>query len=479
MCAMRAAALAIACCGCAQLFGIEDTTSSPGNASTLELQRVSVGAAVAMSPLDLGSAAPAFLVDDAGAVTSVPATPGTAGTWSAPVTSSLGVLYTAPDLPTPYQHELAVGGAARRGAFVAFEHPSPMPPPASMVAVNVTLSGVYAAGQSLQIIAIGAWTGHVLSGAELPAVGTSAIAATIPYSEFLSLTASPAASITTDDVVVVASYTGSTLTGQLIVPPFAQSTGTDSLTGTMAAVTPTTPFDAHIDNTAAGARLTGLPLPAGGLASSWQLIAAPGHALGIPTGIELDAAPVALTDTTFSSSYANPFAGQGWQPLLVHSVAGSRTFTVGGAMVSFDAALATVAEPAANMMLDQPAGLAGAIFLGSTALTTDGMTVTEDPATALHVSFTPDRPSSSLFDVLVEEIVVVGGAATRTSVIELDSTSSMLTLPPGTLHSGHTYVLDVTCVAGGYPSAAAGDLQTFALPVSYGLVSSAVFTLAP
>src|SRR5262249_46129313 len=151
------------------------------------------------------------------------------------------------------------------------------------------LSGAYAAGESIQVVVIGAWTGHVLAGTELPAVGTSAIAATIPYSAFLPLTASPAASITTDDVVVVASYTGSTLAGQLIVPPFAQSTSTDTLTGTMSPVTPTTPFDAHIDVAAAGARLTALPLPGSGLASSWQLIAAPGHALGILAGIALDA----------------------------------------------------------------------------------------------------------------------------------------------------------------------------------------------
>ncbi|MGE5181476.1 MAG: hypothetical protein ACM31C_05420 [Acidobacteriota bacterium] len=474
---MRWIAVALACsAGCAQLFGIEETSS--GASSTLELQRVSVGAMVATAPLDL-AAAPSFL--DATGTTAVTATSTAAGQWSAPVAMPLAAVYTAPDLPMPFQHALELGVATQRASFVAFEHPSPQPAPASTVMVNVTLPGAYASEQTLQVLAVGAWTSHLLAGAELPAVGTAAIATTIPYASFQPVTASPAARITAQDVVVVLRYTGPTLTGQLIVPAFDQSTTSDTIMGTMAAVTPAAPFDAMIDPATAATRLAATMPASTTPAFRWELDAMPGYSAGALLGVRLDGASLAMTDTSIAKTYANPFLAQGWGAVLTYEASASRTYMIGTTPVALAASLAMyVADPQPGLVLDLPAALPKAIALAGQPLAMDGMTVTLDPTQPADVEVTIDNASaSSVYAVTLEEIALVGGTLMRTPVVDVAATGSHLVLPPNVLQPGHTYTLIASCVAGGYPNAASGDVQTFSLPASVGTASSAVFTVSP
>lgn len=86
-------------------------------------------------------------------------------------------------------------------------------------------------------------------------------------------------------------------------------------------------------------------------------------------------------------------------------------------------------------------------------------------------------PTSTWFDVTVVDIAIVNTSVTRTPILDVAGPAPTLTLPPGTLQAGHTYTLATTCLSGGFVDAAAGDLQTFALPVSIGEVDSAVFTV--
>ena len=476
-----AIAIAVVCSSCAQVFGIDETT--PPAAATLELQRVSIGATVVTGPLDVGANTPAFLAVDAsdpsgfGRITGTLTEP---GHWSAAIASVAGVVYRAPDLPMPFQHELAFQSRAQSTSFVAFEHPNPQPAPAaSNVMVSVTLPGLYAATEALQIVAIGAWTNHVLTGGELPAVGATAIATTIPYAAFRAMTASPPARITLQDVVLVLRYTGNTLTGQLILPPFDQTTGTDVVTGTMGTVTATTPFDAKIDPMMVASRFAAQMPKGSAPVLGWRIAAAPGYSVGVPTGVLLNGAGVAMADTTIAGTFSNPFTTNMWKPMLTYVSSGTRTFTLGGTTVTLGSSLSSLADPSPGLMLDLPAGLPTAISLDGAPLTSDGMTVTTDVTKPVDVEITADRPTNAYYDATLIEIAVVGSSVISTPVIEVSGSSPHLTLPPNVLLHGHTYTLNVACIAGGRPDAASGNLQTFALPMSVGTAASGIFTIAP
>jgi len=144
------AALAMFGTGCAQLVSIDDT-SGPG--AELELERVSVGSTVMHEPLALQTA-PTFVISDRSGVHTVTGTPGAAGVWTTVSVGATEVVYTAPDVPTPYQHALAVVATKLRASFVAFEHPDPQPaPPTSQLALDVQLPSVYGPGQTFKVIA--------------------------------------------------------------------------------------------------------------------------------------------------------------------------------------------------------------------------------------------------------------------------------------------------------------------------------------
>src|SRR4051794_25181730 len=114
MTSARVMAIAIVCSSCAQVFGIDET--SPPPAATVALQRVSVGATVVTGPLDLGASTPTFLAVEAADPSGFRSLAGTLtepGHWSAAIASVAGVVYRAPDLPAPFQHELAFQSRAQ------------------------------------------------------------------------------------------------------------------------------------------------------------------------------------------------------------------------------------------------------------------------------------------------------------------------------------------------------------------------------
>lgn len=456
--------------GCAQIAGIAET-SAPSTAS-VDLQRVSVGASVVTSPLEL-AAPPTFLL----AAGNLDGTPGAAGHWSAPapLAENPAVLYTAPDQPKAFQHELAFATRATRAGFIAFEHPMPAPAPASSLMVDVTLPGIYSATQTLEIAAIGAWTHLVLAGAELPLAGAMAISTTIPYASFTATTASPRARISSMDRVVVLRYMGQTLTGSLEVPVFDQSDATDTLTGTMTAVTADTPFDAAVDPPTVASRYAAIQPAMSVPAMTWRVTASPGASVGATNGVGLAGGAVAMADTSISSSYSDPFAS--WPAVLTYTTAASRTYTLGGAPVTLSASLSSSLDPAAGLTLDLPAGLATGTSIAQTALITDGMPVSLDPTQPVAVDLTTDKAANSWYAIRIDEFTVVGASVSRTPVIEVLGPTPHLTLPPRVLQAGHTYTVVATCIAGGNPAAASGDLETFAFPISIGQVDSAVFTV--
>jgi hypothetical protein len=128
------------------------------------------------------------------------------------------------------------------------------------------------------------------------------------------------------------------------------------------------------------------------------------------------------------------------------------------------------------MVLDFPVGLATATLDGSAL--TDGILVAIDPAQEHAIDLTADQPADE-YSAHVDELVVTGGSVTRTIIVAVDGPTPHLTLPPNVLQRGHTYVIATSCITGGLPNAASGDLQTFAFPIHLGLADGAVFTIAP
>ena len=471
---MRPIAIATLCAGCAQLAGIKDT-SKPAGEVTLQLQRVYVGATLATEPLVLATA-PSVILSGS----TVPALPTTPGTYTANATDPLGVFYTGTDLPMPVQHLLSLGATMSADETVFVHQNASAPDPAAAMTLNVTLPGSYETTQTLQVVAIGAWSAHTLSGMmELPGVGTTTLSASIAYSTFLPMTTqSPIVKIVKADQVVITRSTGQTLTGQLIVPPFDQ-TASDMITGTMAMVTPTAPFDATIDPTTISTRL-GTVQPAGtSFSSLWRLDASPGYAVGQSGGIQLDGGSLAMTATSISSSYANPFAGLSWKPVLEYASYSSRTYMMGTMPVSLTSYLIEERDPAPGLMLDVPAALPQTATLGTTVLSTDGLMINIDATAPTPLTFTTESGTATLYGATVYELAPdMTGAIQRNRVLAMLALAPSFSIPAGVLQNGHTYEIDCATVSGGYTGAASGNLQTFAFPASFAIAATGVFTAA-
>jgi hypothetical protein len=471
-----AVVLEIAVPGCAQILGIENTTG--GGTASLELAHVSIGASVISQPQTLGTA-PSFIIDDAAGVRSVAGMTGGDGHWTSPTLGATQVLYTAPDVPAPFQHAIALTVPDVTAQVVVFEHTNPQPAPASTITLAVQLPTPYAAGESFQVIAVGAWMQHALAGSELPLSGQTALASTVPFDSFVAMSASPRARIQSSDAVVVARYSAAGLTGAFVAPPFDQSDSADTLTGVMMAPPADTMVSGAIDPNTVATRFLGLQPAMPPPTLSWRVDAAPGYSAGGFLGVPLLTRTIGATDTMAMAMFANPFAaGLGWRSALSYTATSSRALTLGGAMVALGASLSMVVDPGSNLTLDLPAGLPTAISLGATALVTDGMTVSADPAQRADVRITTDKPCTWYRAQLVE-YTVVAGSAMASPIVETAGPSATVTLPVDVMKRGHTYALIGTCIQGGLTGATSGDLQTFALPVAIGQATSAVFTLAP
>jgi len=470
---MRVIAIVTLSAGCAQIAGIQDTSKPSGEVS-LALQRVYLGATVVSEPLDLPDAPTVILPSS-----TVPAPETSPGTYVAKASDALGVLYTGTDLPLPYKHVLSLS-TDQRASELVYVHPNATPPdPTSALMLDVTLPGTYAATQTLDVFAIGAWSAHTLTGAELPALGASTVSTSIMYSTFGPMTnQSPIVKITNADQVIVARYTGQTLTGQLIVPPFDQ-TATDMIMGTMAAVTPTVPFDAKIDPMTISMRLDTVQPAGTSFSSVWRLDASPAYAVGQTGGIQLDGGAFVMTATTLAQSYANPFAGLMWKPILTYASSSSRTYMMGTMPISLSSFLIEERDPAAGLTLDVPTALPQTATLASTVLSSDGLMVTVDTTAPTALTFTTESASASLYGIAMYEIAPdTMGALQRTRVLSMFALEPSFSIPPGVLQPGHTYQIDAETLSGGYNNAATGDMQGWSFPASFAIAATGVFTVA-
>jgi hypothetical protein len=207
-----------ACGGCAQLFGIKDTTGgadaapdvaidAPANQVTLAWQRMSVGATVVRAPQDLTSSTAAFLVADGSAnqgFDRVSATVSTPGTWEAPIPSGAPAAYfTLPDYPNPIPRLYDLGVRNSVGLYAVLEHPNPQPMPSnSTLAFAFNLATPIAAGYSAQEYSLGTWTQYGFP----VAVGNTTVSANLTPTTISNLSGRPLSAFTSDDEILGLEY---------------------------------------------------------------------------------------------------------------------------------------------------------------------------------------------------------------------------------------------------------------------------------
>ncbi|MBV8757512.1 MAG: hypothetical protein JO257_09565 [Deltaproteobacteria bacterium] len=465
--------------GCAQLFGIDNTTGvDAGSSVTLSVQHVSVGATPIKAPQDLTGQTASFLVGDANALMPNTAVIAGPGTWTADIaTGTPPALFTLPDLPMGH-HDWALPSRAMRGNLVVFEHPNATAPSAtSQLALNVTLPAMYNS-ETLIVYAVGAWMNHVLNATEVPAAMATSITSTIPYSSFAPAQSSVMpARITAADIVLVLEYTGSDLSGVLQAAPFDQTDATDMITGTMVAVTHDKPLSVPVPANIA-TRFSAVRPAVGAPATSWVISAAPGATVGTSFGPQLLTGAPAAADTMITAMYGNPFESLQWPAIFNLTAVGTRTYTFNTVPVSLNAALAAYVDASAT---DAPftAGLPTTVTIDQTQLTTDGQMVAINTAKPIEITFSPDQSTNTVYTAQIDELTADMTAMTvkRTPVFAGVSTEHTFDIPSDLLVSGHTYVLRAGALQGGYTQAASGDLQTWSFPVSYGQLDAGVFTV--
>ena len=478
---VRLAVLAALLSGCAQLFGLDETTA--GAETNLRLQRVSIGARLVYAPQDLTGLTAAYLVADDAEPTGlarVPATQTELGTWTAPLREPAPLLFDLPDYPTPIPRMFDFPQLGQQALFGVMEHPGPQPAPeGATLTVNVTLDAPHTAADTYQLYTLGSWN---QLGLPVPAVGAGALAtAALPFTSMSSITGRPHERITADDAAVVLRYVGNQLRAAAVAPPFEQ-TGADTITGGLTAVT-LDPATVAIDQAAATTRYTMVRPLVGAPTAQWTLRAAPGAMLNNDNGPLLHAG--GPTDaTTISFMAGNPFADRGWASTMLWLTQASRTYTppTAGLPVTLLAGMHERAILAPGLEMKLPAGLPLRISLNGALLVNDGITIAK-PARAVEVSFETDVASNTLYQLQLFELVPNAAMPPTALVLQLklaaNGAAPRFALPPELFEAGGLYTLRAIAVQGGFPGIADGDFVQRSLPIGISFLDSGVFEVMP
>lgn len=484
--------------GCAQIFGLDNTTgvdAPSGDVASIQVQRVSIGSSVIKSPQDMSMQTAQFLQDDgAGGYASVPGELSGVDTLSARVTGTPPVLFTVPDEDVPTRM-YALPARAQLASLFAFEHPNPQEPlPSSKLMLSVTLPTPYVTGQTFRVESIGAWVRRSLVAAELPLpdMSLSTISTQLDYNATAAPMFTPIAGgervrIIASDVTLLLRYTGQELTG-VLQAQFDQTDGTDTMAGTMTAVTADKTAVGMIDPPALSARFAAVRPAVGAAAMTWRVTAAPGWQYASETGVRLNTASPApaATDTMFTATFGNPFESLDWRSLLTFATSASRSYAYTEnamtANVTLSAAMSMSVEPGTDpTTFDLPSGLPITITANQTALVTDGQPLQIDPTKPVEIDATLDRPTNTVYSLaLVELGLDTTGASpvvTRKTIVDVSSTTTVFKIPSNLFTVGKSYYLTYRSTQGFYPGAADGDLQTTMLPRAAASFDSAVFTV--
>jgi hypothetical protein len=482
--------------GCAQLFGLADTSSpdAPAGTVSLTVERESIGATVVKTPQNLTGQTATFLVPDATDPSGYKRFPATLSgaamdTWTAIIPEGTPLVeFTLPDYPEPITRLLALPNRTLLFSFRVYEHPNPQPAPATPIDVTVALPTAYAANEALQLYSVGPWAYHTFSGAEVPAVGATSLGpVSVPYDavNFVTTHGRPLEKITIDDAPLVLRYVGSDLTGFFEPARFDQG-ASNAITGSMTGNPHNATLDVMVQPAKPAMRFSGVRPSTVSTAMSWALFAAPGYASADLFGPTLQSGTVLAADTgQITASYGNPFVAHAWNTALVWATSATRSYTDPMTMlpVTLYTGLQQIVEPTAGQLLDQPAGLPISVSANLTALISDGNTLTLDPTKYVELTATFDRATCTFYEMRIVELLpntaMTATALTPQTRYIAMTTEQKIKIPPGVFQASKLYTVRVSCVQGGYPTFADGNLQNRTLPYSQGYLDSGVFTVAP
>jgi len=464
--------------GCAQLAGIDDTSGDGLVAVSLAVERVSIGSTVVRSPQDLSASSATYLVADPAdpsLVTSVVAVETEPGLWTAPIFDATPPVVF--DLPDGLERQLTLPNKAIVSAFDVLEHPDPVASALTdTFTVSATLDTPFAA-ETFELLVIGTWTARAL---EAPLAASLTLAPpTFTVETMTSLTGRPLEQITPADTALILRRSGATLNGVIEVSPFAQ-TPTNALMGSFATLAADRILSVQIDPITAANRL-GIARPAitAGPVFSYSLHAAPGAEVGLNAGPLLTSGLAALIDTSITAAYPNPFVARSWSAVLSFSATGSRTVVPNGQTLQITLAAQLqqrVADPAAGLTLDFPAGIPEQISIAGQSLSIDNVALTQ-PTTPVEVTIIVDRPGATLLVLEVRELIpnAAGDALIPARRLLATSVESTFVIQPEVFEVGKIYSLRVQTFSGLFLDIANGDVSTRALPVATAFVDSGVF----
>jgi hypothetical protein len=415
----------------------------------------------------------------------VPVTQTATDTWTAPLDAAAPIFFDLPDIPTPIKRIFDFPEQNLVGLFGVLEHPNPQPAPAgATLTINVGLNPPYNS-ELLRLFTVGSWNLRDAPAGEV-AVGAGAWNVTFPFSSVSSQVGRPLEQLTTDDAIYLLRYGAGTsdLQGVLEIPPFTQSVA-DTLTGTINPNPHDRTLAFTVDTATVATRFAATRPAMANLAMSWSVVAAPGYQIVSNAGPVLQAAGVAPGGDAINVPYGNPFvADHDWPDVVTWSTAESRTFTPPalGLPVAPQAGMFQLVFPTAGMALDLPAGLPITLTMNGTPLTTDGATMTVDPAKAVSVSFVADAQNNTLFQLQLFELVPNSQTAPTALVylqrLGASGSKPEFLLPPELFEVGKTYVLRAICIQGGFPTLGMGDLTNRMPPQAVSFLDGAVFTVA-
>ena len=153
--------IAFVAAGCAQLFGIEETTATPDATATpmmsLQFDRVSIGAMVVRAPLDLTGQTATYLIEDLsqpnGFRRVLATLSDTKDRWTAeiPEGTAANVEFTVPEL-NPYRRLFALPARTVSTLHGLYEHPSTVDAPTSGIfSARLALPSGYASNEFFRL----------------------------------------------------------------------------------------------------------------------------------------------------------------------------------------------------------------------------------------------------------------------------------------------------------------------------------------
>ncbi len=492
------AAYAVSLAGCAQIFGI-DNTSGPADAAlppggSLTIERLSIGASLERNPQNLAARSASYYVEDAvdtSGLRRIPAT-ATGNVFSAELPDGVAAsVEFLVDDAAPYKQLIAFPNRGIKVFRSAYEHPSPeLAPGNGGFEVSLTLPDGYVTGQLLRLYAVGPWSYHDLSGAELPAIDVGATAVgpfTVAYdtAQFLSIVGPrPLQKVTSADRVVALRYVGGDLTAAGDVASFDQTGGIDAIAATLVEVT-RAPLDLMVNAPANVARLgMTTPTSTSGTSLGWYVTAAPGWELALGAGVQLTAGVASESATMVTPSFGNPFEAYDWQTIFVWNPTRTRSFTPPSLAlpVSLAAGVLHVLRPTAGAMIDVQAGLPVLVSVNDQPLTSDGLNITIDPNKSVKLTMVADRTANTFYQYNIHELVPNGAMPATALDLKLvyvaQSPTTDIRIPAGVLATGKVYSVRAFCVQGGFPGLPMGDFTDRDLPLTLGYFDSGVFTVA-